>query len=510
MNKKIRIYLLLLFVFSCFFCGACTKDNNGEGGDGGDGTEEPYVPGEVVDNEYLTIYPSPDGEILNKRYTVTANGSEVPCYNARVGVRDKTQREQAVDNPKVAANTYDVASIAYFDLKKGPVTVTVSIEQNIIAAEVLPASAGIVPQVDGKTVTFQVDKPQNLTVELNNDDVGSLHLFINPEETDKPDPNDPDVIYFGPGMHEVSAMEIGSNKTVYVAGGAFIRGKIVEGEVHSVNQSSGLDYYHKPNFLLKGDNITFRGRGIIDQTLCPTHARNIMQIYNCNNVKIEGVILHNSSTWTMDMRSCNNAKVDNVKIIGYRSNSDGIDICSSFDVIVQNCFIRTMDDLIVIKTPKGFDKAGRIVAKNCVLANELAHALSLGAEITQDVEDVLFTDCDIIHDRGREWSMRVYQTDKGLVKNVRFENIRIEEAKKLASLWIGKAKWSTDEEYGNIQDIIFKDITAKGSPLNIEFQGYDENHTVSNVTMENITLNGNPLNIDNIVSNEFVENVTLQ
>ena len=42
--------------------------------------------------------------------------------------------------------------------------------------------------------------------------------------------------------------------------------------------------------------------------------------------------------------------VMNLKILGYRANSDGIDIYSSRDVAVQGCFIRTVDDLITVKS----------------------------------------------------------------------------------------------------------------------------------------------------------------
>lgn len=45
--------------------------------------------------------------------------------------------------------------------------------------------------------------------------------------------------------------------------------------------------------------------------------------------------------------------VTNVKLLGYRANSDGIDICNSRNVTVQGCFVRTLDDLIVVKTDKG-------------------------------------------------------------------------------------------------------------------------------------------------------------
>ena len=141
--------------------------------------------------------------------------------------------------------------------------------------------------------------------------------------------------------------------------------------------------------------------------------------------------------------------IKNVKLIGYRANSDGIDICNSRDVTVDGCFIRTLDDLIVVKSDQGQGEVRKVVAKNCVLWNEVAHALSVGAELRENVDDVLFTDCDIIHDLGREWTLRVYHCDSARISNIRFENIRIEETKRLISLWIGKAVWTRDEARGH-------------------------------------------------------------
>ena len=53
------------------------------------------------------------------------------------------------------------------------------------------------------------------------------------------------------------------------------------------------------------------------------------------------------------MKNSENVDISNVKILGYRANSDGVDICNSRNVAVHGCFIRTLDDLIVIKTTHG-------------------------------------------------------------------------------------------------------------------------------------------------------------
>ncbi len=350
-------------------------------------------------------------------------------------------------------------------------------------------------------------EPKPLTVEVNGDWVHSLHILAgagrNPPRAD-----DPDVIYFGPGVHEVTHVEVGSGKTVYIAGGAVVRGVIGPDEPFRISSYSGLRTY-SPTFVLRGKGITFRGRGIIDGSHCTTHARNLLVVEG-SDIRIEGVILRDSSTWSLPIRQSDRVTVENVKILGYRANSDGIDICNSRDVTVRGCFLRTLDDLIVVKTNGGRGEARHIVARDCVLWNEVAHALSIGAELRQNVDDVLFANCDVIHDKGREWSLRIYHCDSARISNVRFSDIRIEESARLISLWINKAYWSRDQERGHIDGVTFSGITATADPLRIELEGFDASHLVENVAFRDVVVNGKPLTNDEVKSNAFVRNVSVE
>ena len=143
--------------------------------------------------------------------------------------------------------------------------------------------------------------------------------------------------------------------------------------------------------------------------------------------------------------------VDNIKIIGRRGNADGVDISSSRDILVENCFMRTLDDLVVVKSRTDQGEARNIHIRKCVLWNELAHALSIGAELRENVSNVLFEDCDVIHDVGRETALRVYHCDDAVISDVIFQNIRVEEARRLISCWIGKTRWTKTEERGHIR-----------------------------------------------------------
>ncbi len=453
----------------------------------------------------VTVWSAPEGETLSQDFIVTVDGTAAPVYVARVAPEKPELRWKAMDDKANSADYYENAAFVTFDML-GTVEVVVTCPHAITTARILPSSLNIVPRIDGQQVRFSMREPRPLTLEVNGDWVHSLHLLANPPEQNAPSEDDPNVIYFGPGIHEVTHMEVESGKTIYVAGGAIVRGVIGPDEPFNISSYSGLKTY-SPTFHLRGNKITVRGRGIIDGSHCSTHARNLMLVQG-EDIGLEGVIFRDSSTWNIPIRRCDRVQVRNVKILGYRANSDGIDICNSRDVLVEDCFIRTLDDLIVVKTDRGAGRAERIVTRRCVLWNEVAHALSVGAELREDVDDVLFTDCDVIHDKGREWTLRVYHCDSAKITNIRFENLRIEESRRFISLWIDKAFWSRDEERGHIDGVMFQNIAAP-APALIELKGFDAEHLIENVTFRSTTLGGQRLQPGDIHSNPYVRHVTV-
>ena len=459
----------------------------------------------VVAAGMVTVWPAPEGEMLSQDFSVAVEGKTTPVYIARVAPKKPELRWKAMDDKANSADYFENAAFTTFDMQ-GAVEVVVTCTAPVTSARILPSSLKIAPRVKDHRVSITMTEPRPLTLEVNGDWVHSLHILANPPEDDPPRKDDPNVIYFGPGVHEVTHMEIGSGKTLYVAGGAVVRGVIGPDEPFGISSYSGLKTY-SPTFHLRGENITVRGRGIIDGSRCSTHARNLMLVQG-SGIGIEGVVFRDSSTWNIPIRRCDRVTVRNVKILGYRANSDGIDICNSRDVTVEDCFIRTLDDLIVVKTNRGAGKTQRIVARNCVLWNEVAHALSVGAELREDVDDVLFTDCDVIHDKGREWTLRVYHCDSARITNIRFENLRIEESPRFISLWIDKAFWTRDAQRGHISRVVFRDI-ATSAPTRIELKGFDAEHAIENVLFQNVTVGGKPLEASDVHANEFVRGVTV-
>jgi hypothetical protein len=222
----------------------------------------------------LTIYPAPPGEPLSSGFTVRADDHNVPVYLARVVALGPEDREKLRATWPLSSTSQ--TSFASFDMS-APVEIAVTSSRPVQNAKILPTSLGLTPAIaSGNEIHFTVSTPCQLTVEINGDWLHSLHLFANPIDADAPSANDPNVIYFGPGIHEVQSLRVGSDKTVYVAGGAVIYGL--------PGKSRG------PALLnLIGSNITLRGRGIIDGSRMPRPSPGIL-FAEGPNITIQGVM----------------------------------------------------------------------------------------------------------------------------------------------------------------------------------------------------------------------------
>lgn len=433
-------------------------------------------------------------------YSVSIAGKKAVVHAVKVSPADSLRRMKGMDDKQGSAGIYEMAAFCSGDIT-GPSTVKVKVNKEVTSAKVLPSSRGISPRINGREISFEAVPGDRLTLEVNGDEYHSLHIFTDLPEEEKYDPSDPNVIYYGPGDHYVSRIIVRSNQTLYIA-----RGAVLYGEMYLNAQSGACS----PVISLIGDNIKVRGRGIVDGSLCSTLTTHLLSVHG-NNISIEGITLRDGSVWTLPVKNSKNVVIDGVKILGYRANSDGIDVCNSENVVIRNCFIRTLDDLIVIKTLKNGGPCKHVHAYHNVLWNEVAHAVSVGAEISKDIADVVFEDSDIIHDKGREWSMRVYHCDDAKVSGIVFRNLRFEESRNFLSLWINTAIWSTSKDRGHIKDILFEDITAENvlRPT-VQLLGYDASHLVENVVIKNVSVNGKKITAADVKTNEFVKNVTVK
>lgn len=286
-------------------------------------------------------------------FSLSVDGRVVAVREVSVAARDAETRAKVVDDFPHFGTLHETAAFAAFELDE-PAVVVVTYKEPIRDVRIFPASTHLTAKVDGNRATLRVDRPLKLTVEINGDIVRSLHVFANAPERDVPAAGDPNVIYIAPGVHDVDqTIDVGDGQTLYLAEGAILR--------------ATTDGGGEPIVRLHGAHPTLRGRGIIDGSACSIHGRNMVAVLDAQDAVVEGITLLDSPGWTMPVRRSDRVRIDDVKIIGFRANSDGIDLCNSRDVVVRDCFIRTSDDLVVVKADAGQGVVRNIDVRGCTL-----------------------------------------------------------------------------------------------------------------------------------------------
>ncbi len=426
----------------------------------------------------LMTYPGPPGEPKSSDYSVKIDGKSLFVYVAQ-------------------ALRGGPASFAYFDFS-GKVNVEITPVNPLTSVTIRPLSLGIKATLKSGAIRFDLSHPCNLTIELNGSIDHPLHLFANPLQTDIPNPDDPNVIYYGPGVHELGILRMHSGQTLYLSGGAVVKAILMPDEKPTVEKDwSGVKNYRNLIEAENAKNVSIKGRGVLDMSGLPWHARNAFVFRNCDHVTMEGIIIVDAPCWVAGMFGSRDITIRNIKEICRRENSDGVDICNSQNVLVENSFLRNNDDEICVKTtsPPPAQESKNIVVRNCVVWNERARGLGITSETRANITNVLFEDCDIIHDfsqGGDCASLAILVSDSGTISNIRFENIRIEDVSNtLFDGWIGEDFWGHDKTRGHVNGVLLKNITANGAVVPaMKISGFDDTHLFQNVTLDNVKVNG--------------------
>ena len=421
----------------------------------------------------VTRYPAPAPIRLSGDYAILADGLPIDVYAATTHLRDGKY------------------SYAYFDFS-GSVTVSIKSKFPFRHCRVLPLSSGVVSRVTGDSLEFTLDKPQDLSIEPNGPN-SPLLLFTNPPETNAPNPKDPNVIYFGPGIHQAGLIKLSSHQTLYLAGGSVVKGAI---------ESHGVD-------------ITIGGRGILlgdDWRQYKGPAEHMAGFKGCNNVAMHDVILQGSWGWTIVLQGCQSVTVDHLRVCGSRvENDDGIDVVNSVDVDIRHCFIRTDDDCIAIK---GLDRtlpSERLSVEDSTLWTDRANVFRIGfdSEAAGSIRSIQGRNLDVLHYAGKganrdywsTWVWYIQPCDETPMEDMEFENIRIDNhdgernlIKIQPMIRIGWG-WNGKRPGKYVKNVVFKNVfltgsTAARAPGAIYVSGADATHVVEGIRFENVTRYG--------------------
>ncbi len=311
------------------------------------------VSAETVQNEQkpsadgVVIYPAPEGEVLSEDYAVEVNGKSVPVYVIQSQWHDKKY------------------SAAYFDFEG---TVTVKIKPNLSTLKtsaaleqlaIRPEKYGIKPSIADGAATFTTDRHFDISFEPTGQN-SPLHLFSNPLETKPPKSGDPNVVYFGPGIHKPTHIHLTAGQTLYIAGGAIVKSAVT---------STGDEYsYHRARHFVRQRLATLQG---------PDGAHGLAGRWHKHpDSKTSSSAEHGTGQWLHRGAIRCESAISGSAAPGAATMTASTP-CNSSNVTIRNCFVHTDDDGIAVK---GTALAGQypkttenIVVEDCTFWIEFAN-----------------------------------------------------------------------------------------------------------------------------------------
>lgn len=170
--------------------------------------------------------------------------------------------------------------------------------------------------------------------------------------------------------------------------------------------------YNVTDVVITGDNGTIDGQGSVwwnwfhSGTLDYTRPH-MVELMDSKDVLISNLTFLNSPFWNIHPVYCSQVVIQNVTIIAPLDspNTDGIDPDSSDNVCIEDCYIRTGDDLVAIKS--GWDQYGisfarpstNITIHRLIGETNVSAGIAIGSEMSGGVSEIYADDIQIFNSK---------------------------------------------------------------------------------------------------------------
>lgn len=224
-----------------------------------------------------------------------------------------------------------------------------------------------------------------------------------------------------PGTFVTGSLVIHSHTELWLMPGAVLQGSrnLDDYIINNPIPQSKRDPFNNPAMqdrhlllLYRAHGVTIRGPGVIDgqgeafwnapadpelrkwwttknwQRPCP-----MVDIIECEDLRLEGFTLRNSPGWTVELQNCDRVVVHGVHVQNnfWGPNTDAFDIGGCRDVMISDCHIVCGDDAFCIKTMPHTRSSERITITNCTMRTNCV-GLKLGCfESHKDMRQITFT-----------------------------------------------------------------------------------------------------------------------
>jgi len=473
--------------------------------------------------------PLPPSATVSGDIQLTANGTAVPVEHYR--------------DRHVANFTAD-----------GAIALEVKIKAPITSYSIHPSSFGLKGTVEGDTLKFSLapdqfnPQPAYLIIRLN--DLENFVVMVDPPETNVPGRTDPGVldvtarpysadpsgkllataaiqaaidhasqaaggiVYVPPGIFRVQSLQLKSDVTLYLAGGAVIQGSNLLADYQGNSAFAATAKNSLPPVIEAHEfkNIAIRGRGWIDAAegtmYTPDGAphqvvsgglyrRGTIRAIDGTGFKLNGVVARDAGGWSVYLTRVENIRINRLKLLGpLWSRNDGIDI-GGCNAVIDQCLVYTGDDNFCTKATIPNYPLHDVHFRNSIGYSNSA-GVKAGMQVMSPQSEIYFENIDIIHaGRGLVVEHHGENNKKGQtphsMQNIYFTDIRVEQV-------AGKGGTSRNPIQissalpGSISNIFFKRVSVGNfGPKPSLISGYDAQSPVTNVVFDHLTIGGKPI-----------------
>ena len=224
---------------------------------------------------------------------------------------------------------------------------------------------------------------------------------------------------------------------------------------------------------------------------------------NCKNILVEGVKFIDSIFWNIVPVYCENIIIRNVEVNSYGyGRTDGIDIDSSKNALIEHVTLDCGDDAFTLKAGRGMDgklkgiPTENVVIRNCTVKRSVG-GVTVGSETAAMIRNVYMHDC-IMENPNSGFYFKSRRPRGGGGENMWFERIHIIDTPGSAFKWdmLGSSTYVGEmakrhpappvtELTPVFRQMYFKDIIVDNCKTLIKAEGLPES-PIEDITLENL------------------------
>lgn len=386
-------------------------------------------------SEILDRISSGDDYISNRGYNETSLYVS-PYWSLEIGGRKVPVYATAVYDYKLDRGVVQSFQYIYVETESCSLDISLTCSEKIRNITVLPESLGCKAEVKKNAVKTCIEKTGTYTFLINNDSQEyALTIFVQKSrdedaeiESYKKQYGEENVAVYEKGVYSLDSVPTDKD-VIYFRKGSYISANHIT-DIRTAEDAQ--NHTQTPFMELNSKNgAIVTGCGSFDFTKIDRQERTLINVNFCKNTTVENLIIFNPNSWTVTAYGSENCELKNITVFGYRTNSDGINICGCGNMKISGCFCRNGDDCFSAKTTNTEFECYDIEFSDCIGWSNKARCFGITGEVERDIYNITFKDCAVIYrnatwDNDRVASLAIaVETGSGKVHDITFENIEI-------------------------------------------------------------------------------------